>query len=107
MYYIISLHHTQKHEKFLTLWRPDNAGYCYSKEQAGVYEIPVPGYHDSDTDMPISVDAADGLFIKANWDNVNRYMIPNCAAVWDPLGVRMTKNGLAKKPAISKALNQS
>jgi hypothetical protein len=30
MYYIISLKHTQKHDKYITLWRPENCGYCHS-----------------------------------------------------------------------------
>lgn len=38
--YIVSLTHTMRHEKYVTLWRPNNSGYCYSKEMAGFYETP-------------------------------------------------------------------
>ena len=46
--YIVSLTHTMRHEKYVTLWRPNNSGYCYSKEMAGFYENPEYGYHDND-----------------------------------------------------------
>ncbi|MEH0153758.1 hypothetical protein V6R21_06390 [Limibacter armeniacum] len=96
MYYIISLCHTSKHEQYLTLWRPNNAGYCYSKEQAGVYESPEKGYHDSDSNMPIKVEEADKLFQHLPYDNVMKYMIPNTREVWKSLNVKMTKHGLVK-----------
>ncbi|OFX56305.1 MAG: hypothetical protein A2066_12950 [Bacteroidetes bacterium GWB2_41_8] len=96
MYHIISLAHTNKTDKFITLWRPNNAGYCYSKPMAGIYEKPEKGYHDSDSNMPITVDQADKLFIEAKYDGELRMMIPNCKQVWDVLNVKMTKNGLQK-----------
>jgi hypothetical protein len=43
-FYIISLCHTAKREKFITLWRPNNSGYCFSKENAGIYLNPEDGF---------------------------------------------------------------
>jgi len=92
-YYIISLKHTEKRDEYITLWRPNNAGYCYSKESAGTYEIPEKGYHDSDDNMPLSEEKADKLFIIANYDGTEKHMIPNCSAVWKQLGIKITKKG--------------
>lgn len=96
MYLIISLTHTRRHEDFITLWRANNAGYCYSKENAGVYEAPEKGYHDSDNNMPISVEDAEKLFQRLPYDFTEKDMIPNNEDVWKKLGVKMTKNGLKK-----------
>lgn len=95
-YYIISLKHTHKGDGYITLWRPNNAGYCLSKEFAGVYETPEVGYHNSDGNMPISVEEADKLFLKLPYDDLEKHLIPNIKGVWDVLNVRMTRNGLVK-----------
>jgi hypothetical protein len=35
-FYILSLKHSQGN--FLTWWRPNKAGYCWSLDQAGIYD---------------------------------------------------------------------
>ncbi len=104
MFYIISLKHTYKGEQYLSLWRDKNAGYVYAKEGAGLYETPEPGYHDSDTNMPISEDEANKLFVKTPNDIYGAFvhLIPNTKPVWEALGVKMTKRGLQKLPAKTK-----
>lgn len=47
-YYVVSLKHTNKKDKYMTLWRPNNAGYCWPLELAGVYNGYEPGYHHHD-----------------------------------------------------------
>lgn len=96
MYYIISLTHTNKSDKYITLWRPNNKGYCYSKENAGIYETPKEGYHDSEDNMPISKEQADKLFVSLPYEGEEKLMIINTKAVWEVLGVKMGKNGLSK-----------
>lgn len=96
MYFIISLAHTMRHEKYITLWKPYNRGYCYSKEMAGIYEIPESGYHDSDGNMPILITDADKLFEHLPYDGDLKLMIPNKKEVWDKIGVKMTRNGLVR-----------
>lgn len=97
MYYIISLTHTMRHEKYITLWRPRNAGYCYSKNNAGLYGVPQKGYHDSDSNMPISVEDAEKLFQKLPYDGITKDMIPNNKETWKFLNIKMTKDGLFKR----------
>lgn len=100
MYHIISLTHTMRHDKFITFWRAENRGYCYSKSLAGEYETPEKGYHDSDTNTPIKVEDADKLFQEVVYDGKPALMIPNTKEFWDKLNVRMTKDGLVKKKAV-------
>lgn len=44
-YIIFSLEHTNRKDKFFTLWRPDNAGYTYMLDSAGRYTDIEIGYH--------------------------------------------------------------
>lgn len=97
MYYIISLCHTSKRDDYLTLWRANNAGYCYAKYMAGLYENPEKGYHDSDLNMPIKQELAEKLMIETIHDGRIGYRILNCKQVWERLGLKMTKDGLRKK----------
>lgn len=96
-HYVISLCHTQKKDTYMTLWRPDNKGYCLSKEMAGVYEDPKTGYHDSETNMSITEEQADKLFLEVNYEGELKHMIPNCKAVWDILNAKWGKYGLTRK----------
>ena len=68
MYYIISLSNTCKNHHYITLWRPKNGGYCFSKQMAGVYETLKEGYHDTEHNMAISIDMGDKLFITGKYD---------------------------------------
>lgn len=63
---------------------------------AGVYENPIVGYHDSNNNMPISDIDAAYLFLHIEYDSERRHFIPNCQAVWDALGVKMTNDGLVR-----------
>lgn len=96
MYYVISLQHTHSKDKFITLWRPNNRGYCFSRSQAGIYENPKEGYHKSDSNIAIPKDQGDKLFIEALYDGKPKMMIPNCKAVREVLKVKQTKRGLVK-----------
>lgn len=96
MYHIISLGHTKKSDNYITLWRADNKGYCYSKENAGVYENFKEGYHNSEDNLPIKTEDADHLFMLLPYEKEEKFLIPNIKLVWDKLGLKMTKNGLKR-----------
>ena len=34
---VLSLKHTHRRHKAITLWRPDDSGYCWTLERAGIY----------------------------------------------------------------------
>lgn len=92
--YIISLANTIRTESFITLWRPNNAGYCFSFEMAGKYDVPEKGYHDSQDNTPIKIQEAEKIAITLS---DGRRVIPNTKVVWDILGMKMTKKGLQFK----------
>ena len=72
-YYIISLKHTKRSDKYITLWRPLNCGYCYAKEDAGKYNEIIDGYHNIDGDsLPIEVEKLDELFLNSDIISKNK-----------------------------------
>lgn len=62
-YFIVSLSHTEKTDKYFTLWRPDNAGYCYPLELAGLYKGYDDGYHKNSENIPVPVVALPKKFL--------------------------------------------
>jgi hypothetical protein len=76
-YYIVSLKHTSKKDKYLTLWRPDNKGYCWPMSLAGVYEDYEPGYHNDEGNTPVPPGALWKFII---YDEEHRPCIKNCKA---------------------------
>lgn len=96
-YRIVCMKHTGKKDSFITLWGPNDAGYHFSQEMSGVYDGYVPGYHDSDYNMPVSEDRLKKLFIDVVYEGKPKRMIPNCKAVWDELGLKWTAKGLRRK----------
>jgi len=96
MYYIISLKHTSKEDKFITLWRENNQGYCQSKHVAGIYENYIEGYHNSDANMPISTEEADKLFVLNTDSGQGILYLPNNKLVLGKLGLEFKKRKLTK-----------
>jgi len=97
MYYIISLKHTAKSDKIISLWRPDNSGYCMIAKLAGIYEKPIEGYHDSEDNIPILVDDAKKLFQPDPFSTLSPALVLlNNKKVHEFLGVKMGKRRLEK-----------
>ncbi len=83
MYYVISLKHTHKKDQWVTLWRPDNKGYCWPDGLAGQYETIEKGYHDSEGDnKPIPVEVLEPYMIPYN-EHPEWKALPNCKVVID------------------------
>ena len=94
--YIVNLSHTQRDDRYITIWRPDDKGYCWALSRAGKYtsdhvmqhlgyynsgcsnvavpcEIldavavaPIPGHHDNDAGPCIENNRANWKLILAN-----------------------------------------
>lgn len=75
--YIISLKRTKKEEPYITLWRPNDRGYCWFKDLAGVYTEIEEGYHHSEDSIPISEEIADQLFVEVTDGDTKRLAILN------------------------------
>lgn len=93
-YYIISLKHTREDEQYLTLWRPDNGGYCYFREYAGVYDGYEKGYHDSDNNIPVLEKVLDEMFVEVEYRGEKVNAVLNTPENRKILGIR--KNQLSK-----------
>lgn len=66
LYYIISVKHTQKRDKFITFWAPDNKGYRFRLQGAGQYThetvMEHPGYYNSGhADIAVPVEVVDAM----------------------------------------------
>ena len=94
MYYIISMKHTSKIDKYICLWGADNSGYYTSIEGAGLYENPIDDYHNSPPDsIPIEKERLDKLTIEVVQKDKTFHCIPNCAAVLEQLGMKFNRKG--------------
>jgi hypothetical protein len=76
-YYIVSVKHTKKSEPYITLWRQNDAGYCWFKDMAGTYDEIHNGYHRSVDSIPITEALADRLFTEVFYDGKKRMAILN------------------------------
>ncbi len=88
MYYQLSMKNTQKRDKMITLWRPNDRGYTYFKEGAGIYTDETK----TQSHTTICVKADD---LRHQWkvgEGGNHYL-PNKPALWNLLGVHLV-NGV-------------
>ena len=50
-HYVISVKHTRREDQYITIWRPDNKGYCWALSNAGKYSrenvLASLGYYNS------------------------------------------------------------
>lgn len=96
-YYIVSVKHTSKADTALTLWGPNNAGYCYNKSRAGIYtQEQADTFKGDDENIPVSKEAADKLFLPAKAFNDRFVALPNDITVRTILGVSTTRMKPAK-----------
>lgn len=79
-YLIVSFKHTGKKDKYITLWRPSNAGYCWPLEIAGTYNGYEDQYHNSGETENIPVPKSEIPVELLVDDNQGRACIKNCRA---------------------------
>ena len=91
-YYILSVKHTRAEDKYFTLWKPNDHGYCQAKEAAGVYHQLKKGYHGDESNIPIPLEAAEELFLKVG----SLHVIPNVRRVRKELGLRIKEGSIVK-----------
>lgn len=96
-YYIVSLRHTSKGDTALTLWGPNNAGYCYNQSKAGVYtEEEIQRFKNDDENVPVEKEIADKLLLPACDVNDRFIALPNDTTVRTILGLSTTPMKPAK-----------
>jgi len=99
-YYVISVAHTLREHRYITLWRPDDCGYCYRTISAGKYaEARVMshlGYYNSGcSNIAVPVDIVDAMARPGNprdFDGITLQMpvavllaVPNTGDNWREL----------------------
>ncbi|MFA1584734.1 hypothetical protein ABZR37_03875 [Achromobacter ruhlandii] len=64
-FYVISVHHTQRRDRYITLWRPDDRGYCWRIIAAGKYNRERVnaslGYYNSGENIAVPVEIVDAM----------------------------------------------
>ena len=83
-YYLLSLKHTKKSDKHMTFWRPNDRGYTYCLNVAGIYIDIEEGYHSSENTKPISVEEIEKIQIH---DSLEGYVVENNKKNREILGI--------------------
>ncbi|MCP1649445.1 hypothetical protein [Pseudomonas nitroreducens] len=85
---VISVKHTKRRHKAITLWRPDDRGYCWTLERAGRYEEPRVlehlGYYNSGcTNIAVPLTLVEQLAGEVEYDTKEfDICLLNNAATW-------------------------
>lgn len=89
-FYIVSLKHTRRKDRYVTLWKPDDRGYCFRTSNAGRYaEGNVRahlGYYNSGTSIAVPCDVIDRCTVmttpRDQFDGPDGPAFLNTAANW-------------------------
>ncbi|MCY1460353.1 hypothetical protein D9M71_779060 [compost metagenome] len=88
---VISLKHTYRRHKAITLWRPDDKGYCWKLESAGHYDearvLEHLGYYNSGcSNIAVPLSLVERLSCEVEYDTKEfGICLPNNAATWKQL----------------------
>jgi len=88
---VLSVKHTHRRHKAITLWRPDDKGYCWKLSSAGIYEearvIEHLGYYNSGcSNVAVPFYLVERLSREVEYDTKEFGLcLPNDAATWTQL----------------------
>ncbi|QJP09034.1 hypothetical protein [Pseudomonas multiresinivorans] len=88
---VISVKHTKRRHKAITLWRPDDRGYCWKLESAGRYAearvLERLGYYNSGcTNIAVPLTLVEQLAGEVEYDTKEfGICLPNNAATWSQI----------------------
>lgn len=88
---VLSVKHTHRRHKAITLWRPDDKGYCWKLSSAGIYEearvLEHLGYYNSGcSNVAVHFDLVERLSREVEYDTKEFGLcLPNDAATWAQL----------------------
>jgi hypothetical protein len=72
-YYIVSLKHTHRNDRYVTLWKPNDRGYCFRTTNAGRYaEETVRAslrYYNSGSSIAVPCDVIDSRQVMTTADD--------------------------------------
>ncbi|MDU9398087.1 hypothetical protein [Pseudomonas sp. zfem003] len=90
-YIVLSLKHTKRRDKAITLWRPDDRGYCWTLNSAGSYSeeqvLERLGYYNSGcSNVAVPFELVRSLVREVEYDTGEfGICLPNNAATWKEL----------------------
>ncbi len=92
-YYVISVKHSHKRDRYITFWRPDNKGYCYRLTGAGKYPresvMSSLNYYNSGSNIAVPVEVADAMTVTTTpgdmFDGPDGPAVLNTATNWRKL----------------------
>lgn len=90
LHYIVSVHHTLRDDLYVTIWRPDDRGYCWALSRAGKYDrsnvMAHLGYYNSGcSNVAVPCAVLDDIAIPpkpGHHDNDAGPVVPNTRASW-------------------------
>lgn len=90
-FYVISVKHTRRSDLYITIWRPDDQGYCWALSNAGKYGrsrvMAHLGYYNSGcSNVAVLCHVLDGIAIEpkpGHHDNDAGPVVANNRASWD------------------------
>lgn len=88
---VISLKHTFRRHKAITLWRPDDKGYCWTLDRAGRYDesqvLERLGYYNSGcSNIAVPLELVESLACDVEYDLKEfGVCLPNNATTWKRL----------------------
>lgn len=98
-YVVISVHHTQRNDRYITLWSENDSGYRYRVNKAGRYShdhvLRSLGYYNSGQNIAVPAEIVEPLcrpgdprdFDGVSWDEPLSELLalPNTKGVWQTL----------------------
>ena len=88
---VLSLKHTHRRHKAITLWRANDSGYCWPLERAGVYAKSLvlerlSYYNSGCSNIAVPADLVKRLVVDIEYDTKEfGICLPNNASTWKEL----------------------
>ena len=95
-YFLVSMKHTHRGDKFISFWKPNDCGYTIFREDFGEYETLKEGYHNSEHTLPVEAGKIKPLLEMWLEGPEWKMVVLNTPSNWSRLGLKLTKNGLRR-----------
>lgn len=90
-YIVISLKHTHRRHRAITLWRPVDRGYCWTLDRAGRYDEAqvlshLSYYNSGCSNIAVPIETVERLACEVEYDTKEfGACLPNNASTWKQL----------------------